>query len=134
MSKAELKKQFLKDDGDWSDCWLCLRTDPHSILEVTHKLIDDPQLAHHIGMKAATLLRDAYLKDHAALSGRKTSALIGAAIYIACRLEGYWYYTQRAVIQALGNVITDPTLRLNYQRILNVMEIELPPKFGRMEA
>lgn len=137
MNKAQLRALILGKDGDWSRCWLCLRTDPQTILTVTHKLIDNPRLAHQIGMKAATILRDAYLKDPTALCGHKTTGLIGAAIYIACRLEGRWYYTQRAVLQALGDTIANPTLRRNYQRLVNLMDLEIPPKtalFGRKEA
>lgn len=60
------------------ECFLCLRTSPQKILESCHKLFPhSPETAHRVGMRAAELLRKAYLKNPVPpVCGRSTSGLI----------------------------------------------------------
>jgi transcription initiation factor TFIIIB Brf1 subunit/transcription initiation factor TFIIB len=85
-------------------CWLCFRTTPSKILKVCHSLYDDPELAHEAGLKAAQLLRDAYLKDPTIVSGRSSKALIASAIYLVGVLDLRFRKTQWDVADATNAV------------------------------
>lgn len=102
--------------------WLCLRTSVEKILEVSRRLFSqDVKTAHEIGMKAAELLRDGYLKNPPALCGRKTSALIAGAMYVACLLEDEWK-AQWEVAEACE--ITETSVRNSYRLLIKVLELE----------
>jgi len=96
----------LIDDGK---CWLCLRTTPSKILRVCHGLYDDPELAREAGLRAAQLLRDAYLRDPAKVGGRHSRVLIASAIYLVGVLDGRLRRTQWDVAVATNTV--DRTVR-----------------------
>lgn len=103
-------------------CWLCLRTSVEKILEVSRRLFsEDIKTAHRIGMKAAELLKQAYLKDPPALCGRKTSALIAGAMYVACLLEDEWK-AQWEVAEACE--ITETSVRNSYRLLIKILELE----------
>jgi transcription initiation factor TFIIIB Brf1 subunit/transcription initiation factor TFIIB len=103
------------------ECWLCLRTTPEQVLEASHKLFpDDPKLAHRVGLRAASLLKETYLKNPPALCGRKTAPLIGAALYIASLLEDA-RVTQREAAEAVN--VTETAIRDNYHVICRTLRI-----------
>jgi len=107
--------------GQRVTCWLCFRTSPQKILEASHKLFPDPELAHKIGMKAAELLREAYLAEPPALCGKKTNALIAGALYVASLLEDEWV-TQREVAEVCD--ITETSVRYNYRHLIKALGLE----------
>jgi len=108
------------------ECYLCLRVSAKTILESSHKLFPDSKLSHKIGMRTAELLREAYLKNPAALCGRSTSGLIAGAMYVACLLEKEWK-SQRQIAEALKWEVTETTIRCNYQLLTKILGIEIDP-------
>ena len=61
-----------------------IRTPLENILKITSELWEDSQeFAHKIGVKAAEIIRDSYLKNPFELYGKKPSALIAGAVYLA---------------------------------------------------
>jgi len=96
----------LVDDGK---CWLCLRTTPFKILRVCHGLYEDPKLAREAGLRAAQLLRDAYLRDPAKVGGRRSRVLIASAIYLVGVLDTRLRRTQWDV--AVATNTAEPTIR-----------------------
>lgn len=104
-------------------CWLCLRTSPRKVLEASHKLFPySPEVARKIGLKAAELLRQAYLKNPPALCGRKTDSLIAAALYITC-LEENQHKTQFEISMYAGLDVVQETLRANYKHLAKMLGI-----------
>ena len=113
------------------ECWLCLRTTPQKILEGCHRLYKDAEVAHKIGVKAAELLRDAYLKEPTKVSGRSSKSLMAATVYITGILEenpcSQW---------ELGYAfdVTETALRNNYQYLTKILGINLEEFLEKRES
>jgi hypothetical protein len=113
-------------------CWLCLRASMDRILEASRRLFSgDVKAAHGVGVRAARLLRDAYLKSPAKVSGRKTDSLIGGALYLACMLEGRWMTQREVADEALEQRVTETSVRSSYQLLSELLDVEFPEGSGR---
>jgi hypothetical protein len=99
-----------------------LRASPQRILEVSRRLFpEDVKTAHRVGVRAADLLRTAYLRDPPALCGRTTNALIAGALYVAAMLEKEWV-SQRGVAEACN--VSEVSIRNSYRNLIKVLGLE----------
>ena len=94
------------------DCLLCLRLPVEKILEATNTIWSlDPEVAHKVGIRAAELLQEAYLKQPGQVCGKSPKALMAAAIYVSQELLelGQWK-TQELIGKNLGVCL--PSIRM----------------------
>jgi len=103
---------------------LCIRVNPKKILEVARRLFIDLRQAHEVGTEASELLRQAYFKNKTALCGKKTGALIAAAIRLASKkLHAENRLAEIPTQRELAELckVTEPTVRINERYLAQLL-------------
>jgi len=103
------------------ECWLCLRIAPQAVFEVTHALFSDENVAHKIAVGALKTIKEAYLKDPYAITGKRPTVLIAGAIYLQCILNNV-RTSQRAIGNLLG--VSETSIKNTYRRFAKILEIK----------
>jgi len=100
------------------ECLLCLRIPPGIVLKYAHEVWKEENDAHKVGVKAAEIIRTAYLRNPPKLCGRSPRSVLGAALYIAGVILGK-RKTQKEIARIINT--TEVSIRNNYKTILSII-------------
>lgn len=109
-------------------CLLCYRIPFEDILSYSHKIWKDGKVANRIATVAAAIIRESYLISPSKTCGKKPTAILAAALYIASIITGN-RATQSIIAKNLN--VTEVAIRnnvRNFKRIIPVFRSILTSK------
>jgi len=93
-------------------CYLCRRITPQDVFTAAHKLIQDKDKAHEMGVQACEVLKKAYSLRPTIFCGIKSSCILGGLFYLLL-LEAEIFLTMKQIGDGLG--ITEVSVRNHYK-------------------